>query len=31
MKNNDAKTWYDKALAINPEYKPAQYAREKIG
>ncbi|MDR1377215.1 MAG: CsgG/HfaB family protein [Synergistaceae bacterium] len=29
-KNDDAKTWYDKALVINPEYKPAQGAREKM-
>ncbi|MDR1377216.1 MAG: CsgG/HfaB family protein [Synergistaceae bacterium] len=29
-KNDDAKTWYDKALAINSEYKPAQNAREKM-
>ena len=28
--NDDAKTWYDKALAINPDYVPAQNAREKM-
>jgi tetratricopeptide (TPR) repeat protein len=29
-KNDDAKAWYDKALAINPTYKPAQDARKKM-
>jgi tetratricopeptide (TPR) repeat protein len=29
-KNDDAKVWYDKALAINPNYKPAQDARKKM-
>ena len=30
-KNDDAKSWYDKALTINTEYKPAQAARKKLG
>jgi tetratricopeptide (TPR) repeat protein len=29
-KNDEAKAWYDKALAINPDYKPAQDARKKV-
>jgi curli biogenesis system outer membrane secretion channel CsgG len=29
-KNDDAKMWYDKALAVNPNYKPAQDARKKM-
>jgi curli biogenesis system outer membrane secretion channel CsgG len=29
-KNDDAKIWYDKALAINPEYRPAQDALKEI-
>jgi curli biogenesis system outer membrane secretion channel CsgG len=29
-KNDDAKAWYDKALAINPAYKPAQDSRQKL-
>jgi curli biogenesis system outer membrane secretion channel CsgG len=29
-KNDNAKMWYDKALAINPNYKPAQDARKKM-
>jgi tetratricopeptide (TPR) repeat protein len=29
-KNDDAKTWYDKALAINPDYEPALSARKKM-
>ncbi|MDR1377213.1 MAG: tetratricopeptide repeat protein, partial [Synergistaceae bacterium] len=29
-KNDDAKAWYDKALQINPGYRPAQDARQKI-
>jgi tetratricopeptide (TPR) repeat protein len=29
-KNDDAKTWYDKALAINPDYEPALSALEKM-
>ncbi|MDR2176012.1 MAG: hypothetical protein LBO82_08790 [Synergistaceae bacterium] len=29
-KNDEAKTWYDKALAINPNYEPAQNARKKM-
>jgi curli biogenesis system outer membrane secretion channel CsgG len=29
-KNDDAKAWYDKALEINPDYKPAQDARKKM-
>jgi curli biogenesis system outer membrane secretion channel CsgG len=29
-KNGDAKAWYDKALAINPNYEPAQNARKKM-
>ena len=28
--NGDAKTWYGKALAINPDYRPAQDALKKI-
>jgi curli biogenesis system outer membrane secretion channel CsgG len=27
---NDARTWYDRALAINPNYEPARQAREKL-
>jgi hypothetical protein len=30
-KNDEAKAWYDKALTINPDYKPAQDAKKKIG
>jgi len=29
-KNDEAKTWFDKALSINPKYKPAQDAKEKL-
>ncbi|MDR1649494.1 MAG: hypothetical protein LBR71_04470 [Synergistaceae bacterium] len=29
-KNDDAKTWYEKSLEINPDYKPAQDARKKM-
>jgi curli biogenesis system outer membrane secretion channel CsgG len=29
-KKGDARTWYDKALSINPEYKPAQSSRQKL-
>ncbi|MDR2137788.1 MAG: hypothetical protein LBO68_05810, partial [Synergistaceae bacterium] len=29
-KNDDAKAWYDKALAINPSYEPAQNAKKKM-
>jgi curli biogenesis system outer membrane secretion channel CsgG len=29
-KKDDARGWYDKALAINPEYKPAQNSRQKL-
>ena len=28
--NDDAKMWYDKALAINPHYEPAQDAKNKM-
>jgi hypothetical protein len=27
---NDARTWYDQALEINPNYEPAQKARDKL-
>ncbi|MDR1873953.1 MAG: tetratricopeptide repeat protein, partial [Synergistaceae bacterium] len=27
---NDARAWYDRALAINPNYEPAQKARKKL-
>jgi hypothetical protein len=29
-RNDDARTWYDKALGINPEYKPAQSSRQRL-
>ena len=29
-KKDDAREWYDKALAINPNYKPALDAQRKI-
>lgn len=27
---NDARTWYDRALTINPNYEPAQKARDRL-
>jgi curli biogenesis system outer membrane secretion channel CsgG len=30
-KKDDARTWYNKAIRINPDYKPAQEALKKIG
>ena len=29
-RKDDAKTWFDKALSINPNYEPAQKAKEKL-